>query len=100
MQAADNRIIYFKRLLKNFEKGGLRGLRNMQKSEIGITLDAYFHPNDISVEEIYCYYTDLLIRRYGNDKTGRKSNQNYASGDSQLPSAKNLRLLATIKKAD
>lgn len=34
IQAADNRIINFKKLLREFEKGGLRGLRNMQKSEI------------------------------------------------------------------
>jgi len=35
----DNRMAYFRKLLKEFEKGGLRGLRNMQKSEINIVLD-------------------------------------------------------------
>jgi len=52
-QVADNRIIYFKRLIREFEKGGLRGLRNVHKSEISVTLDCYHHPNDVSIEEIY-----------------------------------------------
>ena len=59
-QVTDNRIIYFKRLIKEFEKGGLRGLRNVHKSEIGVTLDCYSHPNDVSIEEIYCYFSDIL----------------------------------------
>lgn len=52
-QNNDKRMAYFKKLLKEFEKGGLRGLRNMQKSEINIVLDDYLHPNDISIEQAY-----------------------------------------------
>jgi hypothetical protein len=96
IQAADNRIICFKKLLREFERGGLRGLRNMQKSEINITLDWYFHSNDISIEEWYCYYTDLLVNRKEN-KTRDKHGIKYQD---ETPSTKNIRLLATIRKSD
>lgn len=37
----DNRMAYFKKMLKEFEKSGLRGLRSTHKTEIAIVLDDY-----------------------------------------------------------
>ena len=65
------RMAYFKKLLKEFEKGGLRGLRNMQKSEINIVLDDYLHPNNISIEQAYWYYTDLISNKAHKDEVFR-----------------------------
>lgn len=89
-QVADNRIIYFKRLIREFEKGGLRGLRNVHKSEISVTLDCYHHPNDVSIEEIYWYFSDCLQNKQMN---GDK----FRTEESPI-TLKKLRMLSSIRK--
>ena len=99
-QWADNRMLYFKKLLKEFEKGGLRGLRSMQKSEINVVLDDYLHPHEISIEQAYCHYTDLLSNKLRIHKYENSTFRDYNHISEQVPSAKNIRLLSWIKKSD
>ncbi|CAI2364368.1 unnamed protein product [Moneuplotes crassus] len=85
-QDTDNRIIYFRRLIREFEKSGLRGIRNMHKSEIGFALDCYHHPNDVSIEQIYLYFSDIL-----QDKLDQRKRRPPVCINS-------LRVLSCIKK--
>lgn len=87
-------MAYFKNLLKEFDKGGLRNLRSMHKSEISLVIDDYFHPNEVSIEQVYCYYTDLLSNKL------RDQRQKGLATDTVLHHAKEIRLLSHINKAE
>lgn len=93
-------MIYFKRLLREFDKGGLRGLRGMQRAEINVVLDDYLHPHEISIEQAYCHYTDLLSNKLRIHKYDNSTSTDYNQITEQVPSAKNIRLLSCIKKSD
>ena len=96
----DNRMIYFKKLLREFDKGGLRGLRGMQRAEINVVLDDYLHPHEISIEQAYWHYTDVLSNKLRIHKYESSTSKDYNHISEQVPSAKNIRLLSCIKKSD
>lgn len=48
----------------------------------------------MSIEQIYCYFTDLLINK---DKNRITRTSDMADNEEQIPSTKNLRLLTNIR---
>jgi hypothetical protein len=48
----------------------------------------------VSIEQIYCYFTDLLLNK---DTKGTSKVSDGANNEEQAPSTKNLRLLTNIR---
>ena len=59
-----------------------------------MVIDDFTHPNDISIEQMYCHYTDIMTNKMQTmNKSGKIS-------DSTIPFLKNVRLLAQIKRSE